>query len=138
MLYLCFQCAQAMKLYPVLFTEIIDVSAEFTKPTNGDIIRRLGLQMVMPPGMENIQWYGRGPEENYCDRKQASFIGLYETTVTGMEKEHYVRAQSMGSRENVRRFTITNKDNQGIRVTSKDNMVGSSSVNVDTIQFELK
>jgi len=108
--------------YTVYSNGIIDVSAGFTKPANGDIIRRLGLQMVMPQGMERIQWYGRGPEENYNDRKQAAFIGLYETTVTGMEKEHYVRAQSMGNREDVRWFTICDQNNQGIKFTSKDNM----------------
>ena len=108
--------------YTVYSNGIIDVSAGFTKPANGDIIRRLGLQMAMPQGMEHIRWYGRGPEENYCDRKQASFIGLYETTVTGMEKEQYVRAQSMGNREDVRWFTISDNTNRGIKVTAKDNM----------------
>ena len=104
----------------------IDVSAEFTKPSNGDIIRRLGLQMVLPQGFENIKWYGRGPEENYWDRKQSAFVGLYETTVKGMEKEHYVRAQSTGNREDVRWFTITDNNNSGLKITSKNHLCFSA------------
>lgn len=108
--------------YTVYSNGVIDASAQFTKPANGEIIRRLGLRMTMPEGMENIRWYGRGPEENYPDRKQASHIGLYETTAKGMEKEHYVRAQSMGNREDVRWFTVADNNNRGIKVTSKDNL----------------
>ena len=108
--------------YTVYSNGTIDVSAGFVKPDNGGIIRRLGLQMIMPQGMENIQWYGRGPEENYIERKQSASIGLYKTTVTGMEKEHYLRSQSMGNREDIRWFTITDTNSQGIKVISKSNM----------------
>jgi beta-galactosidase len=76
--------------------------------------------------MENIEWYGRGPEENYCDRKQAAYVGLYRTTVRGMEKEHYVRAQSMGNREDIRWFTVTDNAGRGIKVTSKNNLCFSA------------
>jgi len=100
----------------------VDVNAEFTKPSNGDIIRRLGLQMVLPPEYENIRWYGRGPHENYSDRKQSALVGLYETTVSGMEAEHYVRAQSMGNREDIRWFTVTNNNRAGLKVTAKNNL----------------
>jgi beta-galactosidase len=112
--------------YVIYSDGIMDVSAEFTKPSNGDIVRRLGLQLVMPQGYENVKWYGRGPEENYWDRKQSAFVGLYETTVNGMEKEHYVRAQSMGNREDIRWFTITDNSNQGLKITSKNNLCFSA------------
>jgi len=108
--------------YVIYSNGTIDVNAEFTKPSNGDIVRRLGLQLVMPQGYENIKWYGRGPEENYWDRKQSAFVGLYQTTVKGMEKEHYIRSQSMGNREDIRWFTITDNNNQGLKITSKNNL----------------
>lgn len=108
--------------YTIYGNGTIDVDASFVKPSNGDIIHRLGLQMLLPTGYENIKWYGNGPHENYSDRKAAAFIGLYDTTVKGMEAEHYVRAQSMGNREGVRWFTITNDKKQGLKFTSKDNM----------------
>ena len=99
----------------------IGVQATFIKPKDGEIIRRLGLQMVLPEDMEYVQWYGRGPHENYIDRKTSAYIGIYQNTVTGME-EHYVRSQSMGNREDVRWVTITNEKKVGIKVISLDKM----------------
>ena len=108
--------------YTLYANGIIDVSAEFTKPSNGEIIRRLGLQLTMPAEFENVEWYGRGPLENYVDRKQSAYFGIYDTTVTGMEAEHYVRTQSMGNREDVRWFAITDNNRSGLKITSKDRM----------------
>ncbi|MDR2954190.1 MAG: DUF4981 domain-containing protein [Prevotella sp.] len=111
-----------MVKYTIYGNGRIDVDASFTKPANGDIIHRLGLQVVLPSGMENIEYYGAGPHENYWDRKESAFIGRYRTTVKGMEEEHYVRAQSMGNRESIRWFTVTDNNSQGLKVSSKDRM----------------
>ncbi|NDV68794.1 glycoside hydrolase family 2 TIM barrel-domain containing protein [Dysgonomonas sp. 25] len=109
--------------YTIYGDGTIDVDATFSKAGSGsDIIHRLGLQMQLPQGYENIKYYGQGPQENYMDRQAAAFVGLYNNTVRGMEAEHYVRAQSMGNREDVRWFTIADNSNKGIKVTSKDNM----------------
>lgn len=108
--------------YTIYSNGKIDVDASFSKPANGDIIHRLGLQIVLPAGMENIKYYGHGPHENYPDRKTSAFVGLYETSAKGMEAEHYVRSQSMGNREAIRWFTIADSNNQGLKVSSKDQL----------------
>jgi len=108
--------------YTIYANGIIDVKTSFKKPENEPIIRRLGLQMVMPQDMEFVEWYGNGPHENYSDRKESASIGLYKATVTDMENEHYVRAQSMGNREGIRWIVLKNKDNSGLKITSKDQM----------------
>lgn len=108
--------------YVIYSNGVIDVDASFTKPDNADIVRRLGLQMVLPAGYENIRYYGCGPHENYSDRKTSAFVGLYDTTVKGMEAEHYVRTQSMGNREDIRHLTITDGNNSGLKISSKDRM----------------
>ncbi|MDR1370391.1 MAG: GH92 family glycosyl hydrolase [Dysgonamonadaceae bacterium] len=108
--------------YIIYANSTIEIDATFVKPVEGDMIRRLGLQMVLPAGMEHIQWYGRGPKENYSDRKQSAFIGLYNTTVKEMEEEHYVRSQSMGNREDIRWFTVTGEDGAGLKITAKDRL----------------
>jgi beta-galactosidase len=100
----------------------IDVDANFTSPSAGSFVHRLGLQVVLPEGMENIRYYGYGPHENYSDRKHSAFVGVYETTAKGMDAEHYVRAQSMGNREDVRWVEVTNKNKQGLRILSKDRL----------------
>lgn len=100
----------------------IDMDANFTLPSNSAIVHRLGLQVVMPQEYDNIQWYGRGPHENYADRKRSAYFGRFNKTVKEMEEEHYVRAQSMGSREDVRWLTISDKNNRGLKITSKDQL----------------
>lgn len=109
--------------YKIFSNGTIDIEATFTKPKQGEIIRRLGLQMVLTPEFENIRWYGRGPRENYMDRKDAATLGIYETTVSGMgEEEYYVRSQSMGNREDIRWFTISDNKNLGIKVSSRNHL----------------
>lgn len=100
----------------------IDMDANYTLPSNSAIVHRLGLQVVLPQEYDNIQWYGRGPHENYADRKRSAYFGRFNKTVKEMEEEHYVRAQSMGSREDVRWLTISDKNNRGLKITSKDQL----------------
>ncbi len=108
--------------YIIYSNGTIEVGADFKKPANSSNIHKLGLQWVIPAGFENIQWYGRGPQENYSDRKAAAFVGLYDSTVKGMEEEHYVRAQSMGNHEDTRWLVLKNNANSGIKITSIDNL----------------
>jgi len=112
--------------YRICGNGTIDVDANFTKPSNGAIIRRLGLQMQLPKGFDNIKYYGKGPHENYTDRIKSADVGLYSTTPLKMEEEHYLRSQSMGNREDIRWIEITNNNSQGLKITSKDNMAFSA------------
>lgn len=89
----------------------------------------------MNPTLEQVEWYGRGPIENYWDRKNAAYVGLYKNTVTGME-EAYVRAQSMGNRDDVRWLRKKPHDNQGTN-TSKDHLNFSALHSSDPELWEL-
>ncbi|MBD5225007.1 MAG: DUF4981 domain-containing protein [Bacteroidales bacterium] len=101
--------------YTLFGNGMVDVDASFT-PSEGSNMPRLGLQTFLSPELENVEWYGRGPIENYQDRKNAAFVGRYRTTVDNM-KEHYVRAQSMGSRSDVRWLTLTDNNGKGVKIT---------------------
>ncbi len=102
--------------YSVSGTGTITVKNTFVrtdKKTEG--VPRIGMQMQMPVEYGNIEWYGRGPQENYADRKSAAFVGLYESTVPE-QYFPYVRPQENGYRCDVRWLLITNSDGVGIRV----------------------
>lgn len=107
--------------YTVYANGAIDISSSFINPPEGFHPPRFGLQMALIPGMENLKWYGRGPNESYPDRKQSVFIGLYERKVTETE-ENYVRLQSMGNHEDVRWLVFTGNDGSGLRITSFDKL----------------
>lgn len=77
---------------------------------------RLGLSLLLDPSLENVEWYGRGPEENYIDRCTGSFIGRYSSTVTDMY-EAYVRPQDNGYRSDVRWVCLSDKDGRGVKIS---------------------
>ncbi|GGH18749.1 DUF4981 domain-containing protein [Sphingobacterium alkalisoli] len=108
--------------YTIVADGTIDVDSYFILPNNSDIIHRLGLQVLLDQSLDQIEYFGHGPHENYTDRLASSFVGKYETSAIGMEEEHYIRAQSLGNREGVRWLTMKNKRNQGIRIISKDRL----------------
>jgi len=107
--------------YTIYANGVIDVNASITN--NGAIgtLPRVGLQLQLPAGLENVEWYGRGPQENYIDRNKSSFIGRYINTVSGLT-EHYIRPQSNGNHEDIRWVKITDDANRGLKITSKGNL----------------
>ncbi len=77
---------------------------------------RFGMRMQLPKSYSNIQFYGRGPWENYSDRNTASFVGLYQQTTQEQFVYNYIRPQENGYRTDVRWVTFTNEAHQGIRI----------------------
>lgn len=68
---------------------------------------RYGMQLQMPVSFSKLEYYGRGPEENYIDRHSSSFIGKYEANVKD-EYYPYVRPQESGNHTDIRYFSIFN------------------------------
>jgi len=105
-------------VYSIWGNGIIDVDVKISNTANTGEMSRIGLQMSLSPGFENVKWYGRGPQESYVDRKYAAHFGIYENNVDGM-LEHYVRSQSNGNREDIRWVELSNNSGTGLKFTSK-------------------
>ena len=67
---------------------------------------RYGMQLQMPKQFDRVEYYGRGPHENYCDRNSSEFIGRYKNKVTD-EYFPYVRPQESGNHTDVRWFLVS-------------------------------
>ena len=92
---------------------------------------RLGMRMVLPAEYEQMTWLGRGPQENYADRKTGAAIGLYNATV--WEQYHpYVRAQETGNKCDVRWVALRNATGEGLLVT------GEEPLNVSAWNFPME
>ena len=113
--YSTYKCEYTV-VYTIYSSGIMDVEATFS-PQSSDL-RRLGMSMQIAPGYENVQYYARGPESNYCDRKRGAFLGLYNTTVTDM-KESFVRPNATGNREDLRRLALVNDDGDGLIIETE-------------------
>lgn len=104
--------------YTILGSGDIVVKASF-KPGKTDLPRlpRIGMQMVMPAGFERITWLGPGPQETYCDRKDARF-GLYNGAVRDQLYWDYVKPGESGNKVDVRWVALTNKKGVGLLAIS--------------------
>ncbi|MBP1661241.1 MAG: lacZ 11, partial [Candidatus Aminicenantes bacterium] len=75
---------------------------------------RFGLKMAVPAAFDRVQWFGRGPFENYADRKTAAFVGLHETTAG--EPFPYVSPQEYGNRTDTRWMAVRDSAGWGLLV----------------------
>ena len=66
---------------------------------------RLGVVLTLKPGFEKLRWFGRGPFENYSDRKRAALVDLYESTVTD-QYVPYIMPQEHGNHTDVRWLSL--------------------------------
>ncbi|MFV0291477.1 MAG: glycoside hydrolase family 2 TIM barrel-domain containing protein [Mangrovibacterium sp.] len=87
---------------------------------------RIGMMMQMPEEFENIAWFGRGPGENYPDRKAASFVDVYKSTVTS-QFVSYESPQDNGYKTDARWLEVTNDDGVGLKF-SMSSLFGFSTL----------
>jgi beta-galactosidase len=78
---------------------------------------KVGVKMALPAVFDQVVYFGRGPEENYPDRKTGSFFGQYKKTVQEMFVP-YARPNDMGNREEVRWMALRNEDGDGLLFTA--------------------
>lgn len=81
------------------------VSLPFIQKTLSSL-PRVGMTMQLDPSLYHIQYHGRGPEENYPDRKSGSEIGVYNTTPTDMAYRKYIVPGENGSRSDCERISF--------------------------------
>jgi len=68
---------------------------------------RLGVRLTLAAGFENLNWFGRGPFENYSDRKRAAMVGLHAGTVAD-QYVPYILPQEHGNHTDVRWLSLDN------------------------------
>ena len=86
---------------------------------------RYGMELQMPEQYDAIEYYGRGPAENYIDRNSSEFIGLYNNKVAD-EYFPYVRPQESGNHTDVRWFRVKNASGKGLEFYSNSPMETSA------------
>jgi len=86
---------------------------------------RFGMAIQMPKCFNRIEYYGRGPAENYLDRKDSEFLGFYTNEVS-KEYFEYIRPQESGNHTDVRWFSVLNKDGRGLQFYSNAPMEASA------------
>ena len=93
-------------------------------------LAKVGMQLQLPQEYQTIQWYGRGPYENYPDRKTGSKIGLYSSTVDA-QYVPYIRPQENGNKSDVQWVRMSNDAGVGL-------MVEGDSLNISAHNYSLE
>ena len=83
------------------------------------ILPKIGLVMTVDRAYDNFIWYGRGPHENYPDRKVSADVGLYHSTVA-RQYVPYIRPQENGNKEDVRWAALTDDSGAGLLAVAED------------------
>jgi beta-galactosidase len=79
---------------------------------------RVGVALAMPDTYDNIEFYGAGPYESYCDRKSGNKVGVYKQSVDEQFCMTYVRPQESGSHCDLRWWRVTDSTGSGLEVRS--------------------
>lgn len=98
----------------------IEVTQSMTTDKNAKVSNmfRFGMRAALNKNLSNIQYYGRGPIENYSDRNNSTNIGKYAQTVDE-QFYSYIRPQETGTKTDIRWWNQTNKGGNGIQLVGK-------------------
>ncbi|CAM3925574.1 glycoside hydrolase family 2 TIM barrel-domain containing protein [Mucilaginibacter galii] len=82
-----------------------------------EMLPRFGMQWILPQGFNTVEYYGRGPQENYQDRNFSANVGLYKQTVDA-QYFPYVTPQETGNKTDVRWYKVVNSKGRCLQVMS--------------------
>lgn len=105
--------AQATVTYTINGSGKIEMSFVMNIPAGVPNMPRIGIQFQISGDMQNVEWYGRGPQENYLDRKTGSPVGIYKSTVDKWVVP-YINPQENGNRCDVRRLKLASDKGIGM------------------------
>ncbi|MBC7654227.1 MAG: DUF4981 domain-containing protein, partial [Oligoflexus sp.] len=93
---------------------------------------RFGMRMRLPEKFGDLSYYGRGPYENYSDRKTASFLGIYKDNIENQYQNTYIRPQESGYHTDVRWLTLTDNSGSGLKVMTTQQPICFSAIDHST------
>ena len=128
--------------YLVFPSGVIDVDYHLEVKRGGlPQIPRVGMYMVMNAEYDQMTWFGRGPHENYWDRKTSANIDLYKKDVWS-QFEPYIRPQETANKADVRWFALQNKNGEGLLFKGKQELNASAwnfpMEDIDYVPFNIK
>ena len=88
------------------------------KLSEAKIMQRFGLEFAMAGEYSNLEFFGKGPHENYCDRNSSALVGLYSQRVEDQYHYGYVRPQESGTKTDLKWMRVLDDNGIGFELTS--------------------
>ncbi len=105
-------------VYTIMPNGYINVQAGIIPSKDKIVLPKLGFMLNLPKRFDQVQWFGRGPGENYPDRKAGAPVGIYNSSVANMV-ERYPRPMEMGNRMDTRWVAVTDHNGVGLMVSTE-------------------
>ena len=120
--------AEVTQTFTVFGDGAIKVENNFTaKSGKYPLLLRIGNDLQLNKQFDQVEFYGRGPWENYWDRKSASLVGIYRQNV---EQQYfpYARPQESGNKSDIRWLRMTDKNGKGLQILFADSLLKFSAL----------
>ena len=114
-------------LYTILSDGTVDLKTTFQPQGILPELPRLGIAFCLSSDYNTFIWQGRGPQDNYPDRKTSAAVGLWKRSVAD-QYVHYPRPQDSGNKEEVRRLMLTDRHGKSIRVDAVEDVFSASAL----------
>lgn len=121
--------------YTISGNGIIHIANDLRATAYQADLPRFGMRMQLKKSLDQFTYYGRGPWENYQDRKASAFVDLYESTVAE-QYVPYVRPQENGNRTDVRWAALQNNEGSGVMIVAEKSM-GFSALHMPNEDFDM-
>ncbi len=103
--------------YTVYGNGVININNKLSASEYKRDMPRFGMRMQLPKQFNQLSYFGRGPWENYQDRKASAFVDLYRSSVSE-QYVPYIRPQENGYKTDTRWLALANRNGSGLMVTS--------------------
>lgn len=114
-------------IYTILNNGHIVVDNQFIPEGDLPTLPGVAVSLILHSDLENLNWYGRGPEENYSDRKTGAAMGNYSSSVTD-QYFPYIKPQATGSKQDVRWLSLEDDDNNALLIVNRSNPFSFSAL----------
>ncbi|MCA9241429.1 MAG: DUF4981 domain-containing protein [Planctomycetales bacterium] len=106
---------------------IIELTSRFNPHGKLPPLARVGVVMQLKERLQRVEWFGRGPHENYPDRKQSADVGRWSTLVS-QSATPYPRPQETGSRQDVRWLALRDDAGRGMLIVAPHSPITFSAI----------
>jgi beta-galactosidase len=117
--------------HDVVYTILGDGSIKAENTVNSSdpkqVVARMGVRLFLDPKFDQVSYFGRGPMENYADRKRGFDVGVYSGTVKEMMTP-YEKPMECGNHEDVRWAKVTTQQGSGIMAQSDGTLLQISTL----------
>ena len=125
-----------MSTYTIKTNGVIKIENTLDESTYEGDIPRIGMRLQLPKSYNNLNYFGRGPHENYQDRKASAFVDLYTSKVSE-QYVPYIRPQDNGYKTDTRWLAVSNQQNNGLLfVSDSNNHISFSALHMENDDFD--